>query len=114
MIPKKKAIATSKRRYPLVCSPRIPKETTAVIRAAGNSGMPNRRFSARAAPTNSATSVAIATSSACTQRPRLTGRGNCSRQSWGRLRPVTIPVLADRYWISIAIRFAEMRTQTSR
>ena len=49
-----------------------PNETTAVIRPAANSGMPKSRLSAIAAPTNSARSVAIATISACTQRPRVT------------------------------------------
>jgi len=41
----------------------MPKATTAVISPAGNSGMPKSRFSAIAAPTNSARSVAMATSS---------------------------------------------------
>ncbi len=67
-----------------------------------------------AAPTNSARSVAIAISSACTQRPIETGRGKCSRQSSARFLPVTMPTLADRYWISIAIRLAARITHSSR
>ena len=77
-------------------------------------GTPNSRLSAIAAPTNSARSVAIAMISACTHRPQVTGRGNASRHSSGRLRPVATPTLADRYCTSIAIRFAAMITQTSR
>ena len=50
-----------------------PNATTAVIRPAANSGTPKSRFSAIAAPTNSARSVDMAISSACTQSPTLTG-----------------------------------------
>ena len=64
-----------------------------------NGGTPNSRLSAIAAPTNSARSVAMAIASACTHRPKVTGRGKCSRHSSGRLRPVAMPVLADRYCI---------------
>ena len=81
---------------------------------AGNSGMPNSRFSAIAAPTNSARSVAIATSSACTHSPHVTGRGKCSRHSSGRLRPVATPIFADRFWMSIAMRFAATMTHSRR
>ena len=112
--PKRPAIASSKRRWPRVCSPRIAKATTLVISPAANSGTPNRRLSAIAAPTNSARSVAIAISSAWTHRPQVTGRGKCSRHSSGRLRPVAMPTLADRYWMSIAIRFAARITHSSR
>ncbi len=59
-------------------------------------------------------SVAIAISSACTQSPRLIQRGIRSRQTSGRLRSLTIPSFADRYWISIAIRFASNTTHNSR
>ena len=62
-----------------------PNATTAVIRPAANSGTPKSRFSAIAAPTNSARSVDMAISSACTQSPRLALRGKCSRHSSGRL-----------------------------
>jgi hypothetical protein len=85
-----------------------------VIRPAANGGTPKSRLSAIAAPTNSARSVAIAMTSACTHRPQVTGRGKPARHSSGRLRPVTTPTLADRYWISIAIRFAPMITHTNR
>ena len=61
-----------------------------------------------------ATSVDIAISSACTHSPSVIHRGNCSRHSSGRLRSVAIPSLADRYWISIAIRFASSTTHSSR
>ena len=67
-----------------------------------------------AAPTNSARSVAMAMSSACTHSPQVTGLGKCSRHSSGRLRPVAMPTLADRFWISIAMRFAASRTHSSR
>ena len=62
----------------------------------------------------SATSQAIATSSAWSQRPRLVVREKLSRQASGRFLPVTIPSLAERYWISMAMRFAATSTQTSR
>ena len=52
--------------------------------------------------------------SACSHRPHVTGRGKCSRHSSGRLRSVAMPILADRYWISIAIRFAASTTHSSR
>jgi hypothetical protein len=76
--------------------------------------MPNSRLRAMAAPTNSARSVAMAISSACTQSPNDTARGKRSRQSSGRLRPVAIPTLAERNWISMAIRFAARITHSSR
>ena len=76
--------------------------------------MPNSRCSPIAAPTNSARSVAIATISACTQRPKFTVRGKLSRQSSGRLRPEASPALADRYCTTIAMRFAMTMTQRSR
>jgi len=76
--------------------------------------MPNSRFSATAAPTNSARSVAMVTSSACTHSSTVTGRGYCSRHSWGRFRPVAMPSLADRYCTNIATRLAPTMTQSSR
>jgi hypothetical protein len=49
------------------------KATISVIIPAGSMGMPNTRFRASAAPTNSARSVAIATDSACNlERPAHT------------------------------------------
>ena len=76
--------------------------------------MPKRRFSAIAAPMNSARSVAIAMTSACTQRRNETRRGNRSRQISGRFLPVAIPSFALIDWMSIAIRFALSTTQSSR
>ena len=58
--------------------------------------------------------MAIAISSAWIQSPSDAVRGKCSRQSSGRLRPVTMPTFAERYWISIAIRFAATITHSSR
>ena len=50
------------------------KATISVIIPAGSMGMPNTRFRASAAPTNSARSVAIATASACNlERPAHRG-----------------------------------------
>jgi len=90
------------------------KETTAVIRPAGNSGTPNSRLSAIAAPTNSARSVAMAMTSAWTHSAVDVARGKRSRHSSGRFLPVAIPSLADRYWISMAIRLAISTTHSSR
>ena len=84
-----------------------------MIRPDGSSGMPNSRLSAIAAPTNSARSVAIAISSAWTHRPQVTGRGKCSRQSSGRFLPVAMPIFAERFWISMAIRLALKSTHNS-
>ena len=91
----------------------MPNATTAVISPAGSSGTRKSRLSPSAAPTNSARSVAMAMSSACTHRPRDTARGRCSRHSSGRSRPVATPILADRYCTSMAIRLATTITQTS-
>jgi hypothetical protein len=107
-------IAASNRLRRNGCSMRSPKDTNAVMTAAGSSGMPKSRLSATAAPTNSARSVAIVTSSACTQSRPVTGRGQCSRHSCGRLRPVTMPSLADRYWTNIAMRLALTITHNNR
>ena len=87
--------------------------TTPVINAAGKSAIPNSRWRPSAAPRNSARSVAIAITSACTQRPTEVLFEKLSRQSSGRLRPVAIPTLADSVWISIAIRFEARITQQS-
>ena len=76
--------------------------------------MPVSRWMPIAAPRNSARSVAIAITSACTQRKNDVRRENCSRQTSGRLRCVAIPSFADSVWISIASRFAATITQTSR
>ena len=112
--PTSAAIAASRRRKPRCCSARIAKAPAPAISAAGNSAIPNRRLSPSAAPTTSAMSVAIATTSACTQRPIEARREKFSRQSSGRFFPVAIPSFADWVWISIAIRFAATTTQSSR
>ena len=57
---------------------------------------------------------AIATTSATPHMPHTSGRGNCSRHTSARLRPVAMPSLAESDWMSIAIRFALTITQTSR
>ena len=82
--------------------------------AAGKSGSPVIRLIPIAAPTNSAMSVAIAISSACTQSRNVTGRENRSRHTSGRFIPVAIPSLALIDWMSIAIRFATRTTQRRR
>ena len=56
----------------------------------------------------------MAISSAWTHRPTVTGRGKCSRHSSGRFLPVAMPIFADRFWISIAMRFAARITHSSR
>ncbi len=56
----------------------------------------------------------MAMNSAWTHRPQVAGRGKCARHSSGRLIPVAMPTFADRYWTSIAMRFATTMTQTSR
>ena len=75
--------------------------------------MSKRIASPSAAPTNSARSVAIATSSACTQRNHVTGRGNRSRATSARFCPVAIPSFAESDCTTIAIRFAMSTTQSS-
>ena len=67
-----------------------------------------------AAPTNSARSVAMATTSACIHSPKVTGRGIVSRHSSGRLRSEAIPIFAERYCTSMAITLAATITHTSR
>ena len=67
----------------------------------------------RAAPTNSARSVAIATASACSHSSTTARNGSRSRQTSGRLRPVAMPSLALSDWMSMAIRLAASTTQSS-
>ena len=107
-------IASSNRRKPRVWSSRIANAITPVISPATSIGTPNSRFRPSAAPRNSAMSVDIAMISAWIHIPQLTGRDQCPRMFSGRLWPVTTPSLADRYWISIAIRFASRTTHSSR
>ena len=76
--------------------------------------MPNTRLRPIAPPTTSATSVAIATTSAWIQRKTLTPVGYRSRHSSGRLRWVTRPSFEVEYWINIPARLATTMTQTRR
>jgi hypothetical protein len=103
----------SKGRCPRDCAASSTKATTAVISPPMGSGTPNSRLSATAPPTISARSVAIATASACSHSPRVTGFGSCSRQLVARSRPVASPSLAVRLWMSIAIRLAATITHSS-
>ena len=90
-------------------------ETVPVMTPPHSSGMSNSRFSATAPPITSAMSVAIATSSACSQYARRAHGLRMRRPSVsGRLRPVTIPSFADRYWMSHAMMLPSTTTQTSR
>ena len=89
----------------------MPNAITAVISPAASGGTWKSRLRPIAAPTNSARSVAIAISSAWTHRTRVTARGNRSRHSSGRSRPVATPTLADRYCTIMAIRLARATTQ---
>ena len=55
----------------------------------------------------------MAAISLTTHIAQTTGRGNWSRHISARLRPVTMPSLAERAWNSIAIRLASNTTQRS-
>ena len=57
--------------------------------------------------------VAMATASACTHSPQVTGRGSRSRHSVARSRPVARPSLAVSDWMSIAMRLAATITHSS-
>ncbi len=92
----------------------MPKAMNPVITPATTSGTWNSRFSPSAAPRNSAMSVDIEMTSACTHIPQDSQRGKWSRKLSGRLRSVAMPSLAERYWISIAIKFAASTTQSRR
>src|SRR6185312_8228870 len=52
--------------------------------------------------------------SAATQRKIVIGREKCFRQFCGSVSPVTMPSLAERYWIRMAIAFDHSSTQSSR
>ena len=83
MIPKSAVIASSKRRKPCVCSSRIANAIAPVMIPAGKSGTPKSRLSPIAAPRNSAISVDIAITSACTHMPQVNTRGKCARTTSG-------------------------------
>ena len=91
----------------------MPNEAIAVMNAAGSSAIPNRRCSPIAAPRNSARSVAIAITSACSQSPMVTRCGSSSRQTSARLRPVATPSFAERPCTSIAMMLDATTTHTS-
>ena len=91
--PTNEAITASSLRKPRLCSPRMTNAATPTSSAAGKSGRPVSRLMPIAAPTNSAMSVAIAISSACTQSPNVTRRGNRSRQTSGQVHPGRDPEL---------------------
>ena len=76
------------------------------------SGTWNSSDTPMAPPTNSARSVAIAATSATTHIAHTAGRGNWARHSSARLRPVTMPSLAESPWNSIAMTFASSTTQS--
>ena len=90
-------------------------ETVPVMTPPQMSGTPNSRFSATAPPITSARSVAIATSSACSQYARRAhGLRMRPPSTSGRLRPVTMPSFAERYWMSQAMTLPSTTTHTSR
>ena len=66
-----------------------------------------------APPRNSARSVAIAATSLTIHRAHTTGFGKFSRHNSARLRPVTMPSLADSDWNSIAAMLAASTTHSS-
>ena len=109
----KPVIAASRRRNPHTCRPRMVNAATAVSPAEAHIDSPKTRCSPRAAPTNSARSVAIAIASACSHSSATTRNGSLSRQISGRLRPVAMPSFALSDWISMAIRFAASTTHSS-
>ena len=84
-----------------------------MITPPSSSGSPNRMCSAIAPPITSATSVAIATISACIQKASRAGRLSFAPIASGSERPVTRPSFADRYWTSPAITFARTITHSS-
>ena len=90
-------------------------ETVPVMKPPHSNGTPKRRYRATAPPMTSAMSVAIATSSACSQYARRAHgwRMRVPRVS-GRLCPVTMPSFAERYWMSQAMTLASTTTHTSR
>ncbi len=68
MIISRPLITRSNTRWPRrFCTASSTSDTTPVITPPTSSGSPNSRFNAMAPPTTSARSVAIATSSACSQ-----------------------------------------------
>ena len=89
-------------------------ETTPIMHPPRNSGRPNSRLRAMAPPITSAKSVAMAMTSACIKNMNRPPSPMRSPRISGRLLPVTMPSLADWYWISTLMQLAITSTQTSR
>jgi hypothetical protein len=109
--PTSTVIAASSRRKPPTSIARTANVARAASKAETQIDRPNTRFSPSAAPVNSARSVAMATTSACSHRNMTWLRGSRSRHISGRDMPVAMPSLADIDWMSMAIRFAVSTTQ---
>ncbi len=89
-------------------------DTAPMTQPPTNSGRPNSSFSAIAPPITSARSVAMAITSACMKNMYRPASPKRSPRISGRLRPVTMPSLADWYWMSTLMQFASTSTHTSR
>jgi len=87
--------------------------TTPVTTSPQPSGTSNSSEMPMAPPMNSARSVAMAPISAAIHIATTSGRENSSRHTSARLRPVTMPSLADMAWNSIATRLASSTTHSS-
>ena len=116
MIASRPMMTNSKVRGPRRdCSTSSTIETAPVMRPPQISGTPKSRLRATAPPMTSARSVAMATSSACSQYARRPQRLWMRPPSTsGRLRPVTMPSFAERYWMSQAMTLPSTTTHTSR
>ena len=79
-----------------------------------NSGSPNNRCNAIAPPISSARSVAMAMTSAWAKNRNRPASPIRSPSSCGSDLPVTMPSLADWYWMRTDIMFASASTHTSR
>ena len=100
-------IASSKRRKPRRCSPRIANAITPVSKP----GDEQRHAEQQVEPDRRAEELGDVGRhrhhlGLHPQADQCTQRGKRSRHTSGRLRPVAMPSLADRYWTSIAIRLA--------
>lgn len=89
-------------------------EITPVMIPPSGSGNPNRMRKAMAPPITSATSVAMATISACAQKVSRSGRLIRLPIAAGSDRPVTSPSFADRYCTRPAATLAATMTHSSK
>ena len=89
-------------------------ETAPMTRPPRNIGRPKSRFSAMAPPITSAKSVAMAMTSACMKNMNRPASLIRSPSNSGRDLLVTIPSLADWYWMSTLMALASTSTHTSR